>query len=274
MAYNSDSDNDDIFQAQSRLDTGNVLVQEQEQSRIGTEQIFAFDRYTSRTIKIAEDTSGGCGGKTWEAATVLSNHLVHRWHENHNFLQGLNVVELGAGTGVVGILAAMLMNDSGDANATSANPIPANATPVNPGKVFITDMLFLDLMQTNVDLNLSESERECAKVIELKWGEPSPAEVLSEPVHIILASDCVYLEAAFEPLLETLVELSTEGVTEILIVSKKRRKADKRFFDKLKKKFDVVEVKDDPDYPVYSRQSLTILSARIKKGGSRKLNDK
>ncbi|KAI8836442.1 putative methyltransferase-domain-containing protein [Chytriomyces cf. hyalinus JEL632] len=265
MAYNSDSDNDDIFQAQSRLDTGNVLVQEQEQSRIGTEQIFAFDRYKSRTIKIAEDTSGGCGGKTWEAATVLSNHLVHRWHENHNFLQGLNVVELGAGTGVVGILAAMLMKDSRDENIDSANP-----TSVKPGKVFITDMLFLDLMQTNVDLNLTESERECAKVVELKWGEPSPAEVLSEPVHIILASDCVYLEAAFEPLLETLAELSTEGVTEILIVSKKRRKADKRFFDKLKKKFDVVEVKDDPDYPVYSRQSLAILSARIKKGGGRK----
>ncbi|KAJ3231067.1 hypothetical protein HDU81_004057 [Chytriomyces hyalinus] len=267
MAYNSDSDNDDIFQAQSRLDTGNVLVQEQEQSRIGTEQIFAFDRYKSRTIKIAEDTSGGCGGKTWEAATVLSNHLVHRWHENPKFLHGLNVVELGAGTGVVGILAAMLMRDCGDANATSTNP----TLTANPGKVFITDMLFLDLMQTNVDLNLTESERECAKVVELKWGEPSPSEILSEPVHIILASDCVYLEAAFEPLLETLVELSTEGVTEILIVSKKRRKADKRFFDKLKKKFDVVEVKDDPDYPVYSRQSLAILSARIKKG---KLNDK
>ncbi|KAJ3111542.1 hypothetical protein HK100_002653 [Physocladia obscura] len=178
---------------------------------------------------ISEDSSGGCGGKTWEAATVLSNYLVYRYTRNKSFLGGMNVVELGAGTGVVGILVAMMM-------AETLNPEKKESS------VYITDMLFLDLMQKNVDLNLLESERKYAKVRELKWGTPCPPEILEEPVNLILASDCVYLETAFDSLLETLIELSTVDVTELLIVSKKRRKADKRFFDKLKKKFAVVEV--------------------------------
>ncbi|KAI8615503.1 putative methyltransferase-domain-containing protein [Chytriomyces sp. MP71] len=232
MTYNSDSDNDDVFQAQARLDDDNLLVPVQEACRIGTEQVFSFAKYPSRTIRIAEDSSGGCGGKTWEAASVLSNHLIHRFLENPAFLRNLNVVELGAGTGVVGILAGMLMADD-----------MAQAGLATSGTIFITDMLFLDLMQKNVLLNMSEHERACVKVAELKWGIPSPPEVLQGPVNLILASDCVYLEAAFDPLLETLTELSTPGITELLIVSKKRRKADKRFFDKLRKQFDVVEVR-------------------------------
>ncbi|KAJ3354676.1 hypothetical protein HDU83_004898 [Entophlyctis luteolus] len=137
-------------------------------------------------------------------------------------------------TGVVGILAAMLMANSLSARETTAT---------SNGSVFVTDMLFLDLMQKNVDLNLTDSERSLVKVRELKWGTAISPEITTEPVDLILASDCVYLESAFDPLLETLVELSTEGRTELLIVSKKRRKADKRFFDKLKKKFVVVEVR-------------------------------
>ncbi|KAI9336346.1 putative methyltransferase-domain-containing protein [Obelidium mucronatum] len=222
-----------------------------EPCRIGTEVGFSFTRY-HRTINIAEDSSGGCGGKTWEAATILSNYMTYRWSMDKSFLKGLNVVELGAGTGVVGILAGMMMAEAHHDDTQKE------------GRVYVTDMLFLDLMQKNVDLNMSEAERKFVKVAELKWGTPISPEILAEPVNLILAADCVYLEAAFDPLLQTLTELSTVGTTEVWIVSKKRRKADKRFFDKLKKKFDVKEIKDDPDYGVFSREGLTILSARLK----------
>ncbi|KAJ3021923.1 UNVERIFIED_CONTAM: hypothetical protein HDU68_009408 [Siphonaria sp. JEL0065] len=235
-----------------------------EACRIGTEAGFEFKRY-HRKISIAEDSSGGeflfpykadditgCGGKTWEAATILSNYMAYRWSLDKNFLKGLNVVEVGAGTGVVGILAGMMMAEAEQDQEQKT------------GKVWVTDMLFLDLMQKNVDLNMNESERQCVKVAELKWGTPILPDIVAKPVNLILAADCVYLEAAFDPLLQTLVELSTLETTEIWIVSKKRRKADKRFFDKLKKKFNVVEIKDDPDYEVFSREGLTILNARIK----------
>ncbi|KAJ3066967.1 hypothetical protein HDU98_009785 [Podochytrium sp. JEL0797] len=218
----SDSEND-VF--------GIETAKEPEACRIGTEVKFAFDLFP-RKINIAEDSSGGCGGKTWEAATVLSNYLVHRWTEDKEFLKGLNVVELGSGTGIVGILAGLMMAASIDRETDAA---------AIQGKVYLTDMLFLELMQKNVDLNMTEKERKCVEVAELKWGTRPPARISNEPVHLILCADCVYLEAAFAPLLETLIELSSFGITEIFMVSKKRRKADKRFFDKLKKKFDVAE---------------------------------
>ncbi|KAJ3067024.1 hypothetical protein HDU99_003657 [Rhizoclosmatium hyalinum] len=143
----SDSDND-VFAIEPE--------KEPEQCRIGTSVGFSFDNYP-RTINIAEDSSGGCGGKTWEAATVLSDYLVHRYTQNKSFLKGLNIVELGAGTGVVGILAGMMLAET----FQESDP--------KKGKVYITDMLFLDLMQKNVDLNMGVEERECVTVAELKW---------------------------------------------------------------------------------------------------------
>lgn len=87
-------------------------------------------------------------------------------------------------------------------------------------------------------------------------GEEIPNE-LSSNVDVILASDCVYLEIAFIPLIETLLALSTKD-TLIYLAYKKRRKADKRFFQLAKKKFEFTEVMDDPKREEYNRQSLKL----------------
>ncbi|KAJ3095996.1 hypothetical protein HDU97_006324 [Phlyctochytrium planicorne] len=219
-----------------------TLIPTQEASRIGTQVHYDFPGLP-RPIRIAEDSSGGCGGKTWEAAGVLSSHLVHRGKE---YLKKKKIVELGAGTGVVGILVGMMLEE-----------VPAEER----GEVVITDMLFLDLMRKNVELNLDEKARKCVMVDHLKWGEPIPSSC--QRCDLILASDCVYLEAAFDPLIQTLKELSGPN-TEALIVSKRRRKADKRFFVKLRKHFQVEEVSDDPNYANFSKDGLSILKATIR----------
>ncbi|RUP43962.1 nicotinamide N-methyltransferase-like protein, partial [Jimgerdemannia flammicorona] len=95
----------------------------------------------------------------------------------------------------------------------------------------------LELMEANLRLNKLES---CIDVKELNWGEPTQSMIPFVP-DIILASDCVYLEAAFEPLVITLADLATLDTT-IFLSYRKRRKADKRFFNILKKRFDFVEV--------------------------------
>jgi len=61
---------------------------------------------------------------------------------------------------------------------------------------------------------------------------------------IILAADCVYFEPAFPLLVKTLSDLSDTS-TEILFCYKKRRKADKRFFGMLRKKFSWKEVSNN-----------------------------
>ncbi|RUS28010.1 putative methyltransferase-domain-containing protein [Jimgerdemannia flammicorona] len=185
-------------------------------------------------ILLHEDASGGCGGKTWEAANIMCDHLIWKHAQTDGELfRGKTVLELGAGTGLVGLMVGKLCREE-------------------VTKIIITDQMcvyqspMLELMEANLRLNKLES---CIDVKELNWQVLSLAISMGEPTQsmipfvpdIILASDCVYLEAAFEPLVITLADLATLDTT-IFLSYRKRRKADKRFFNILKKRFDFVEV--------------------------------
>jgi len=147
-------------------------------------------------------------------------------------LQGNNILELGSGTGLVGLVAGML-----------------------GAHVWITDQApLLAIMSRNVEMN-NLSHR--VFVTELNWGEPLPSDL--PRFDIVLAADCVYFEPAFPLLVQTLDELAARGDPEILFCYKKRRKADKRFFTMLKKKFNWTEVDDDPDKEKYNRDAISLL---------------
>ena len=82
----------------------------------------------------------------------------------------------------------------------------------------------------------------------LPWG-PLPADLRNVYRHpdVVLAADCVYFEPAFPLLLETLSALlgSEDRQTVCYFCMKKRRKADMRFVKESRKKFEVVEVKEE-----------------------------
>ncbi|KAG7448922.1 S-adenosyl-L-methionine-dependent methyltransferase [Guyanagaster necrorhizus] len=157
-------------------------------------------------VTLSVDASPGCGGIVWPAGQILSNYLVRTLR---SFLQGKTVLELGSGTGLVGIVAAKL-----------------------GAKVYVTDQApLLDIMRRNVLRNNLASS---CTVSELNWGEPTPADIPAPDV--VLAADCVYFEPAFPLLVQTLCDIY-ENKPEILFCYKKRRKADKRFFAILKKSF-------------------------------------
>ncbi|TPX35505.1 hypothetical protein SmJEL517_g02111 [Synchytrium microbalum] len=196
------------------------LAPDQEVSRIGTSstvKLFNIDR----ELHIAEDASGGCGGKTWEAASMLSDYVCSR--DASYWEHRTKIIELGAGTGVVGFTIACVLEH--------------HQTP-SSSKVDITDLpVMVPVMELNATKNLSSSELCRMHIGDLSWGEPLGEEYTrSKPFDLVLCADCVYLEAAFEPLIRTLLELS-DAHTEILICSKKRRRADKRFFTMLRKQF-------------------------------------
>jgi hypothetical protein len=109
-------------------------------------------------------------------------------------------------------------------------------------------------MRRNVILNQLTSN---VVVSELNWGEPLPDDIPRPD--LILAADCVYYDPAFSLLVQTLSDLSVDEKTEVLFCYKKRRKADKRFFALLKKKFTWMEVTDNPDREVYSREQISLL---------------
>ncbi|RDB23258.1 Protein-lysine N-methyltransferase EFM6 [Hypsizygus marmoreus] len=176
------------------------------------------------SISLAVDASPGCGGIAWPAGQVLSSYLVKK---GPSFLSNKTVLELGSGTGLVGLVAAKL----------GANPL-------------------LGIMRANV---LANSLQASVHVAELNWGTPLPPTLPPTP-DIILAADCVYFEPAFPLLVQTLADLvAVREDTEVLFCYKKRRKADKRFFVLLKKKFTWTEVTDDPDREVYAREAISLL---------------
>lgn len=56
-------------------------------------------------LDLLVDAGPGCGGIAWPAGEVLSNYLVHK---GSDYLKDRCVLELGSGTGLVGLVAAKL----------------------------------------------------------------------------------------------------------------------------------------------------------------------
>ncbi|CCL99165.1 uncharacterized protein FIBRA_01180 [Fibroporia radiculosa] len=180
-------------------------------------------------IKLAVDASPGCGGIAWPAGEVLSQYIARR-----GSLQGKTVLELGSGTGLVGLVAGIL-----------------------GASVWITDQeQLLDIMSRNVSMNDLDPS---VHVAELNWsasppldillsdrGDPIPRDIISvaSRLDLILLADCVYFEPAFPLLVRTLADLVPirGSHAEVLFCYKKRRKADKRFFTLLKKEFTWLEL--------------------------------
>lgn len=126
---------------------------------------------------------------------------------------------------------------------------------------FYSRSAMLELMKSNLALN---PDMDPCHIAEVNWGEPIPSHVPSKP-DVLLLADCVYLEAAFQPLVDTMLDLCAPE-TEILFCYQKRRKADKRFFVMCKKKFTMEEVADDDPARTekYTREGTRLYSMRRK----------
>lgn len=63
-------------------------------------------------VLVREDASGGCGGKTWEAANVMCDHLIWKHAQTGgDMFRGKTVLELGAGTGIVGLVVGKMCGE-------------------------------------------------------------------------------------------------------------------------------------------------------------------
>jgi predicted nicotinamide N-methyase len=200
-----------------------------------------FDGRLESPLKIWEDGGAvGCGGKIWIAGELLSKYLLDK-----KICQRGKIIEIGSGTGLVGLSLGLSIPDNNDA------------------EIWITDIdELVPLMEKNIELNELKGTVHAAA---LSWGEPLP-DYAKNHVDVILAADCVYLEKAFPLLEKTLLDLTTED-TFVLMSYRKRRKADSKFFRKIRKNFDIVQITDFKDYDAYIKQSVNLfqLVRRVKK---------
>ncbi|KAH8927407.1 hypothetical protein BT69DRAFT_1277990 [Atractiella rhizophila] len=171
--------------------------------------------YSPLTLTL--DPLPGCGGHLWPSSLVLTRYL-SRPESLSSLSKHTHCLELGAGTGAVGLGLGRMWE----------------------GKIVISDVgSMVELMDRNVRDNYGDGQ-DRIQARELFWGDPLPSWVLSSKPTLILLSDCIYLETLFSPLISTLSSLwklcgGMEGKVEVLMASKKRRKADKRFWTLFKK---------------------------------------
>ncbi|XP_017871492.1 PREDICTED: protein-lysine N-methyltransferase EEF2KMT [Drosophila arizonae] len=155
--------------------------------------IYAYKHYMLQSeehITLRESTSFVCEGTTglctWEAALALADYLL----EHPSLLEGKNVLELGAGTGLLGIL------------------LKHKALKLPVGQVVITDgsSACVKLMQENICLNFeNDSDEATPKCAQLRWHEVKefPWSQYAEP-DLLLAADVIYDDTQFSSLLAAL----------------------------------------------------------------------
>ncbi|XP_042535014.1 protein N-lysine methyltransferase METTL21A [Dipodomys spectabilis] len=180
--------------------------------------------FAKRTIQIRQDWRHlGVAAVVWDAAVVLSTYLEMGTVE----LRGCSAVELGAGTGLVGIVAALL-----------------------GAHVTVTDRkVALEFLKSNVQANLPPHIRTKAVVKELTWGQNlgsfSPGEF-----DLILGADIIYLEETFTDLLHTLEYLCSNHSV-ILLACRIRYERDNNFLAMLERRFTVSKVYYDSEKDIY-----------------------
>ncbi|BFZ54367.1 Protein-lysine N-methyltransferase efm6 [Savitreella phatthalungensis] len=171
----------------------------------------------NRPITILRDPMLGTGGLLWPAAERLASYLCQQGRKDASIFKGKRVLELGAGTGLVGIalLLAGLIDQTTGASYT-ASDLEA----------------VLPLIQRNYEVN-----GVIGHVLGLPWGTRPKSEY-----DVVLLADCVYLESLFQPLLDTLLSVVPSSRVKCFLAIKYRRKADKRFIKMCRRHFNLSDI--------------------------------
>ncbi|XP_052196520.1 LOW QUALITY PROTEIN: uncharacterized protein LOC127803921 [Diospyros lotus] len=197
-------------------------------------------RSIDSAILIRQLQSEGLSFQLWPAATTFLALLDrHRSDPNASPLAPtlssaaptsgrLRILELGSGTGLVGIAAAIILG----------------------AVVTVTD---LPHVLPNLRFNVESNSKVLAEhggrvdVAPLRWGETEDMEALGRGYDVIVASDVVYHDHLYEPLLRTLKFLMLEGEKRMVFVMAhlKRWKKESVFFKRARKLFDIEVIHAD-----------------------------
>ncbi|ESP03382.1 hypothetical protein LOTGIDRAFT_237692 [Lottia gigantea] len=181
-----------------------------------------YDKNDGNVLKIHQSEIGDVGCVVWDAALVLSKYLEKQNDEKKLDLSRKTVIELGAGTGVVSLVAGSL-----------------------GAKVTITDLPeFLPLISLNIQENKALLTGEI-KAETLIWGQVSDVMKKTE-WDLILLADCIYYEESLEPLVRTMVELCGPRTTILCCYEQRdtgnKPELEKQFFELVRKNFEVSKI--------------------------------
>ena len=140
----------------------------------------------------------GTGSMTWESSIAMSLYFTENPHE----LKG-NVIELGSGVGLGGILSKVAKELSSDTDGVSVTCTDANDE-------------VLQMLGHNMEAAANSSarglfENDSIHIQKLDWfdfvGNEDKVQERSQQYDTIIASDCAYLRSQVNPLSETISRL-------------------------------------------------------------------
>jgi predicted nicotinamide N-methyase len=171
----------------------------------------------NKSLRIQEVVNAGLGTglNVWDGSIALAKYLESR----SDLVENKIILELGAGTGLVGIAAAML----------------------GARQVVVTDLEYsLVNLQRNILLNQQPDENSNNHLLPIEanvldWFHPEDFELWTDKIRnsiwtpdIILASDVVWVDSLVEPLVQTLTYICTMAVADrqnppMILMSYQRR---------------------------------------------------
>ncbi|XP_057368238.1 protein N-lysine methyltransferase METTL21D-like [Daphnia carinata] len=174
-------------------------------------------------LEILQHTVGDVGCVVWDAALVLGAYLDHMNQTRQIPVKSRRILELGSGTGFVGLVAAAL---GGDCLMTD---LPE-----------MVPLIKRNLLKNTPLLQGAGS----AKAFE--WGSDISGLVsrTDKGFDIVLAADCIYYKESLNAFIKTIEDLSTHPnggrKTDIYISYEERESEEKKtliadFFEKIKK---------------------------------------
>ncbi|KAI8878639.1 hypothetical protein K501DRAFT_195375 [Backusella circina FSU 941] len=175
----------------------------------------------SSCIKIREDAVQSIARHIWDCGLGMCDYLNQLVHQEKTDFNHNVILELGSGTGLVGIYAAQLLS---------------------PKEVYLTDLEdALEIMQQNADL---VQDKKCKIIVnELAWGPD--ADPLYDNVDLVLLTDVLYNQSSHDVLLDTLNWL-LKPATKALLAYKERNPDERVFFTKVKERgFECKPVNND-----------------------------
>ena len=177
----------------------------------------------------------------------------------------LRVLELGSGTGVLGLGVALI---GGPSHVVLTDPnLPVNFTETESGSS-------LEWLQVNVDLNRAAFQHAGAQVEarELEWTSDEHVESVrlaclpddADAFDLVLGSEILYDPDQYDPLLKTLNQLARAEDTLTVLGYTIRHGAEARFLEKAKSSFSCVETRRFERGEAGSAWELTMISHQTK----------
>lgn len=182
----------------------------------------------------------GVGGKIWKSAVVLSSFIKNN-KEYSDLFRNKVVLELGAGTGVVGIVASLL----------------------NIKKVIISDrdQGTLEVIMKNIQLNKEKIPLRLIEVVPLEWGNKEHFLSITEKVDLIIGSDLLYSLFMVESLITTVEYFAHKDLILVLAFAKRGEEVD-LFYKKIGETWELNFLPDDQLTEKFYGISIVILKKK------------